>query len=214
MRRLRARIINRAFRLNMPIEEEKPRERIVASKSVFVLYLEYLQTRMLEHADTSRKRSGHLKFLTREHTRNFEIDEVADVYRQSLASLYKTDAAWRKSVIVSLESTLPDDDYDDGGWGHGRLVFANDVLPYTGVLEAAGADPSKIFEKHHKESATSMHGILFASKSMTRQGALDQAAASSLAKRREKRMMTIGISLACGLWCGVTCTAYRPQASG
>ena len=156
LRNLKEYVAERALMLKRLVRDEKPRECIDASKSVFVTYLEYLHTLMLDHADTMRKRSPYLKFLREEYTRNRRMADIGDPYRQCLARLYKMDAEWRKLVISTLERNLKGDD-DDDGWGFGRPVYAIDVLPYTGVLEAAGEDASKIFERYHEESATICH---------------------------------------------------------
>ena len=160
IRRLKYHIMFRALQLTRVVYEDKPRARIDASKAVLDLYLDYMNTIIIEHADTRQKRLAYLRFLMKEYRRTMggEVEEVIDSYRKSLADLYKTDPEWRKYITSSLKSRLvddDDDDDDDDGFGH--PIYAEDVLSYTGVLEAAGEDASEIFEKYYDSSARICH---------------------------------------------------------
>ena len=78
--------------------------------------------------------------------------EVKDSFKKSLARLYKLDSEWRKYITSSLKLELLDDDEE-----FGRPIYADDVLPYTGILEAAGEDASSTFEMYYESSATICH---------------------------------------------------------
>lgn len=153
MRLLKWKIDGYASNLAVLVWDERPAEHIKNFKSITVLYMDYLQSLMLEHADTLRKKTAYLSYLTKAYRQNLHVDEAADIYRRPLADLYRNDNGWRKYVIKALESGLPVEEYDDD-WALGRPVFADDVLQYTGVLEAVGADASEIFERYREYSAT------------------------------------------------------------
>lgn len=153
MRRLKMKIDYYVSNLSVLVWDKRPAEHIKNSKSVTVLYMDYLQSLMLEHADTLRKKTAYLSYLTKKYRQNLHVDEAADIYRRPLVDLYRNDNGWRKYVIKALESGLPVEEYDDD-WALGRPVFADDVLQYTGVLEAVGADASEIFERYREYSAT------------------------------------------------------------
>ena len=136
---------------------KKPRARIKAAKKVLDLYLDYLYTIMLEHANTRQKRLAYLKFLKSGYTGMHETAEAKDSYKKYLARLYKLDSEWRKYITSSLTSKIFDSDYDDDDYALGRPIYADDVLPYTGMLEAVGKDASKIFEMYYEDSATICH---------------------------------------------------------
>ena len=148
IRRLKYHIMFRAIQLSRVVYEKKSRARIDASKAVLDLYLDYLNTIMIEHANTRQKRLAYLKYLMKEYRDTMGGKEAVDSYRKSLARLYNLDSEWRKYITSSLKSRLLDDD------GFRRPVYAEDVLRYTGVLEAAGEDASGIFETYYESSAT------------------------------------------------------------
>ena len=157
IRRLKDEIRFMSSKLGRVVRRKKPKARIAASKAVLDLYLDYLYTIMLEHANTRQKRLAYLKFLMAGYrdTIGANVDEVVDSYRKSLIRLYKIDSEWRKYITSSLKSRLLGD--DDDGYGFECTIFAADVLPYTGMLEAAGEDASWVFETYYERSATICH---------------------------------------------------------